>query len=207
MRRLVAIDTATALGSLAVFEDGVLVHEEGRRVSNAHGESLLPMLARAWALLGDRPPLQLVSAGPIDPRHPRFEDLAREAGAREVNVLGRVEEDELGWLYSHATVVLFPTRYEGFGFPLVEAFRHGAAVIASDIPTLRETGEGAAHFCDPDSPAEWAAAIERVARDPAWRAGLQDAGLERVRHFTYERCAIETLAVMREALTSEADPT
>ena len=52
MRRLVAIDTATALGSLAVFEDGVLVHEEGRRVSNAHGESLLPMLARALEARG-----------------------------------------------------------------------------------------------------------------------------------------------------------
>ncbi len=167
----------------------------------------LPMLARAWALLGDRPPLHLVSAGPIDPRHPRFDTLAREAGARQVTVLGRVEEDELAWLYSHATVVLFPTRYEGFGFPLVEAFRHGAATIASDIPTLRETGEGAAHFCDPDDPEAWAAAIERVSRDAGWRAQLQDAGLERVRHFTYERCARETLAVMREALTSEADPT
>lgn len=167
----------------------------------------LPMVARAWALLGDRPPLQLVCAGPIDPRHPRFDELAREAGAKQVSVLGRVEEDELAWLYSHATVVLFPTRYEGFGFPLVEAFRHGAAAIASDIPTLRETGDGAAHFCDPDSPTEWAAAIERVARDPAWRAELQDKGLERVRNFTYERCARETLAVMREALTSEADPT
>ncbi len=165
----------------------------------------LPMLARAWALLGDKPPLQLVSAGPIDPRHARFDTLAREAGARQVTVLGRVEEDELAWLYSHATVVLFPTRYEGFGFPLVEAFRHGAATIASDIPTLRETGDGAAHFCDPDSPQAWADAIERVARDPEWRARLQDAGLERARHFTYERCARETLAVMHEALTPEAD--
>lgn len=167
----------------------------------------LPMLAQAWARLGDRPPLQLVAAGPIDPRHPRFDTLAREAGARNVTVLGRVEEDELAWLYSHATVVLFPTRYEGFGFPLVEAFRHGAAVIASDIPTLRETGEGAAHFCDPDDPAQWAAEIARVAQDPGWRAQLQDAGLARVRHFTYERCARETLAVMHEAMTSEADPT
>ncbi len=165
----------------------------------------LPMLARAWAQLGDKPTLQLVSAGPIDPRHPRFDDLARDAGAQQVTVLGRVEEDELAWLYSHATVVLFPTRYEGFGFPLVEAFRHGAAVIASDIPTLRETGEGAALFCDPDSPGAWATAIDGVARDAEWRARLQDAGLQRVKHFTYERCARETLAVMREALTPEAD--
>ncbi len=52
MRRLVALDTATALGSLALFEDGALVHEEGRRVSNAHGESLLPMLARALEARG-----------------------------------------------------------------------------------------------------------------------------------------------------------
>ncbi|HRG98560.1 MAG TPA: tRNA (adenosine(37)-N6)-threonylcarbamoyltransferase complex dimerization subunit type 1 TsaB [Polyangiaceae bacterium] len=49
---LVALDTATALGSLALFEDGVLVHEESRRVSNAHGESLLPMLARALEARG-----------------------------------------------------------------------------------------------------------------------------------------------------------
>lgn len=55
MRRLVALDTATALGSIALFEDGALVMEESRRVSNAHGESLLPMLAQALEARGLQP--------------------------------------------------------------------------------------------------------------------------------------------------------
>src|SRR2546427_526937 len=81
--------------------------------------------ARAWALFGPAPSLELVSAGPADPRYATMERLAAEVGARAVMGLGWVEESELEWLYANATLVLFPSRYEGFGFPLVEAFVRG----------------------------------------------------------------------------------
>ena len=166
----------------------------------------LPMLAKAWALLGANPPLRLVSAGPTDPRHPRLQELCEQTGARDVTVLGRVEEDELEYLYKHATVLLFPTLYEGFGFPLVEAFEHGVAVIASDIPTLREIGDGVARFCDPTQPQAWADAILEVARDNQLRADMQDAGLKRAQSLTYAHTAAQTLEVLHDACKSDVDP-
>lgn len=166
----------------------------------------LPMLAKAWALLGATPPLRLVSAGPTDTRHPRLQELCEQAGARDVTVLGRVDEDELEYLYKHATVLLFPTLYEGFGFPLVEAFEHGVAVIASDIPTLREIGDGVARFCDPTQPQAWADAITEVARNNQLRADMQDAGLKRAQTLTYAHTAAHTLDVLHEACKPDVDP-
>lgn len=167
----------------------------------------LELLARTWARFGERPPLRLVSAGPEDPRNARLGALAEQHGAHDVTVLGRVHEAELLWLYAHATILLFPTLYEGFGFPLVEAFRNGVAVIASDIPTLREIGDGVAMFCDPRDPEAWERAVRRAAADPQIRAEMQDRGLERAQQFTYENTARGTLRVLREACQPEADPT
>ena len=167
----------------------------------------LVTLAQAWGSFGDHAPLRLVSCGPEDPRNPRLGPLAEKFGARDVTVLGRVDEDELEWLYRHATALLFPTLYEGFGFPLLEAFTHGVAAIASDIPTLREVGEGAAMFVDPKDPAAWAEAVRQVARDPELRARLQDAGPARARQFRYERTAREMLEVLRAATVPDVDRT
>ena len=97
--------------------------------------------------------------------------------------------------------MLFPTLYVGFGLPMVEAFARGTPVIASDIPTLRETGEGVARFVPPLDAAAWAAAICEVARGAQARAAMARAGLERARELTYERTARATLEVLREALT------
>lgn len=166
----------------------------------------LATIAEVWARLGPRPPVRLVSAGFEDARHPKLGELAARAGAEGVTVLGRVAEDEIEWLYQHATMVLFPTLYEGFGFPLVEAFRHGAAAVASDIPALREIGEGAALFRNPRDVDGWVTAIRDVAGNPRLRADLQDAGLARASELTYERTARATLEVLQEALQPEADP-
>lgn len=160
----------------------------------------LSTLAQAWARLGEQPSLRLVAAGPHDARHPRLTELAEKFGAHAVTVLGRVDEDELEWLYRHATLVLFPSLYEGFGFPVVEAFTHGVPIIASDIPTFRELGDGVVRFCPPRDVAAWATAIAEVGRDAHERARMQDAGLERAKQFTYERTARGTLEVLHDAV-------
>ena len=161
----------------------------------------LSTLVAAWSRFGASPALRLVSAGPEDRRHPGLGRLATVTGAHKVTALGRVGEDELDWLYRHAELVLFPTLYEGFGLPMVEAFARGTPVIASDIPTLRETGEGIARFVPPLDVAAWAAAICEVARGARDREAMARAGLERARELTYERTARATLEVLREALT------
>jgi glycosyltransferase involved in cell wall biosynthesis len=162
----------------------------------------LATLARAWALLGEEPALELVSVGPADPRYASMESLAADAGARRVTGLGWVEEPELEWLYAHATLVLFPTRYEGFGFPLVEAFVRGLPVVASGIPVLREIGEGACVFLDPDDPGAWAAAFRRLAGSGHERETLVAAGRVRARELRYEDTARATLELLHEAAGS-----
>jgi len=163
----------------------------------------LATLAAAWAKLGPVPPLALVSAGPEDPRHPRLGPLAEKYKARSVVALGKVSEAELEWLYRNAIIGLFPTLYEGFGLPMVEAFRHGVPMLASDIPTLRETGAQAAWFLPPLNAAAWADAVRELARDPETREGLRRAGRERAAQLTYDRTARGTLEVLRAAANGE----
>jgi glycosyltransferase involved in cell wall biosynthesis len=158
----------------------------------------LAVLARAWALFGAEPPLALVSAGPAFARHPSLPQLAARAGARGVTGLGWVDGAELEWLYRHATLVLFPSHYEGFGFPLVEAFSRGLPVVAADSATLVEVADGAAALVPPDAPGPWAEAVRRLARDGPAREALRVGGLRRAAALDYTRTAEQTLDVLRE---------
>jgi len=163
----------------------------------------LRVLAEAWARMGDAPALQLVSAGPADPRYPSLECMAAETGARGIVALGWTPEPELAWLYGRAAVVLFPTRYEGFGFPLVEAFQRGLPVIASDIPTLREIGTGVAEFVAEDDPGAWVRAITGIVASPERRSTMAEAGRVRAAELSYRRTAEATLELLREATATQ----
>jgi alpha-1,3-rhamnosyl/mannosyltransferase len=159
----------------------------------------LEVLARAWSGPA-APPLALVGAGFVDERYPSLAELAAAAGAQPdaVTWLGRVDGAELEWLYRNATLVLCPTRYEGFGLPLLEAAARGTAVVASDIPPLRETGDGVVRFVPPGDPAAWAATVRALAGDAGARAALAGAARARAADFDYAVCARRTLDVLRE---------
>src|SRR5439155_20374032 len=101
-------------------------------VADTRPRKTLQVLAAAWGRLGAEPPLALVGAGPVELRYPSLAALAERAGARDVHQLGWVGPGELAWLYRNAELVLFPSLYEGFGFPLVEAFADGVPALASD---------------------------------------------------------------------------
>lgn len=153
----------------------------------------LETLVRAVAGLSpERRPL-LVSAGPVDRRFPSLEALAKRHGVEaDVRALGLVPEDRLAALYRSATLFAFPTRFEGFGLPLLEALALGVPAIASDLPVLREIAGDAARYCAPEDPAGWARAIAELTGDAAARATLARRGLERARAFDY-RLAAEAL--------------
>ena len=150
----------------------------------------LDMLVRAIAALpSDERPV-LVSAGPADARWPSVTEFAERAGIRDdVVALGMVPEARLAGLYRSATLFAFPTRQEGFGLPLLEAMALGVPAVVSDLPVLREIGEGSACYCPAGDVAAWTRTLRELLADAPARAVLARRGLERATAFTPQLAA------------------
>ena len=114
-----------------------------------------------------------------------------------VELLGWVAEDDLADLYRGASVYVFPSLFEGFGLPVLEAMARGCPVIASDIPALREVGGDAAVYVDALDPTAIASAVCRVIGDQDVRAEFASAGRARAVSFTWARAAAATAGVFR----------
>jgi glycosyltransferase involved in cell wall biosynthesis len=114
--------------------------------------------------------------------------------------LGYVAEEDLGALYSNAELFVYPSLYEGFGFPVIEAMACGAPVLTSSNSSLAEIAEGAALLVDPRDTGAIAEAMDRALSDGGERESLRLAGLARARSFSWERTTRETLQVYEEAL-------
>jgi glycosyltransferase involved in cell wall biosynthesis len=118
---------------------------------------------------------------------------------REVKFLGRVTEEDLPLLYSGATVFVFPSLYEGFGLPIVEAMACGAPVVASNTSSVPEVVQDAGILVPPNRPEEFAQAILRVTSDQRLHAQLTEKGLQRARAFRWELAATKILTTIIEA--------
>ena len=129
-----------------------------------------------------------------DPVH-RVQTLGLEGAVRFV---GPVADAELPALYGGALAFAFPSLWEGFGLPALEAMAAGAPVVASNRGALPEVTGGAALLVDP-SPGPLADALGRLLADPLLRERLREAGLARAAAFSWERTARETLSVYRAA--------
>jgi glycosyltransferase involved in cell wall biosynthesis len=146
------------------------------------------------------PPLVVAGALPAreTPLIPDPRRLAREAGLDGgVTFPGRIAEEAKPALYSGALAFLFPSRYEGFGLPVLEAMACGAPVIAACATSLREVVGEAGLLVSPDDVAGWADAIVQLARNEELRRGLRALGLNRAAQFSWERTARETAAAYR----------
>lgn len=150
----------------------------------------LPLLAEALLRLGSEAPA-LVVAGR------RAGTAFRPPSGLRYIELGHVEDPVLEALYRRASALIYPSAYEGFGLPILEAMARGTPVVASDAASLPEAGGDAALYFAAGDPAALAATIVRILDDAALRAELAARGLRRAAEFTWERTAAQTLAVLR----------
>ena len=125
-----------------------------------------------------------------------FQQVEKLGLEGKVVFTGYVPEGDLPALLSGARLFVFPSLYEGFGLPVLEALACGTPVVCSNVSSLPEVAGDAAVLVDPLDVEELAAAMERVLRDEELRAELIERGFEQVRKFSWERCARETLDVL-----------
>lgn len=111
-----------------------------------------------------------------------------------------IKEEELPLLYGAARVLLYPSLYEGFGLPILEAFGCGLPVITANISSMPEIGGDAAIYVSPEDTADIEKKLVLVMEDNKLRNDLIKKGLERAKNFSWEKCAEETLEVYRKVL-------
>lgn len=130
---------------------------------------------------------------------PEQEKLAKGVGVKDRIVhLGMVPDDRLPDLYRCADLLLFPSWYEGFGLPVIEAMASGIPVVASNRGSLPEVVGGAGVLVDPEDHETMAKNVATILADSGFRAKLRGAGLERARLFTWQKTADRTLEVYRK---------
>jgi glycosyltransferase involved in cell wall biosynthesis len=141
---------------------------------------------------------QLVIAGRAHSDYPEPHRKVWELSLSDVVVFtGHLPDDQLGPIYGSATMLVFPSLYEGFGLPILEAMVQGTPVIASNQASLPEIVGDAGVLVDPRHPQDIAAAMEKVIADPRRSEKLREKGLKRVKDFTWERTARTTLDIYR----------
>jgi glycosyltransferase involved in cell wall biosynthesis len=161
----------------------------------------LPRLLDAFAMVADRVPHELVLVGPegwlTGAIH---EQLQRPALADRVRVTGFVPDEELPAWYSGADLFAYPSLYEGFGLPPLEAMACGVPVLTSNCSSLPEVVGDAALMVDPTDTGAIADGILRVLTAQAFATDLRQRGPRRAAGFTWERTAALTVAAYREAV-------
>ncbi|WP_345763834.1 glycosyltransferase family 4 protein [Diaminobutyricibacter sp. McL0608] len=195
------IDVIPLAGSARTLPDPGIARDERLLLSvgNRMPHKNFRMLLEAIALIPDaeRPRLVITGSHGDDPLAPVVERLGL---ADRVQLLGWVPDAELERLYATASLIVFPTLFEGFGLPVLEAMARGCPVICSDLPVLREIGGGAAVYSDPTSASGLAHTIRRLLADPAKRRELSTLGRERAAGFTWTAAALSTVRSFQRTL-------
>lgn len=146
-------------------------------------------------------PHKLLIGGRKDPNYGEIPALARNLGLeKDIIFTGYIPEEDLPVLYSAAKLFIFPSLYEGFGLPVLEAMACGIPVVSSNTSSLPEIAGDAAILVNPYSIEEIAQAMQEGLRDEKLRKKLIQKGLARTRLFVWEKTSRETLQVYEQAL-------
>jgi glycosyltransferase involved in cell wall biosynthesis len=152
-------------------------------------------LVRAYPQL----PHRLVFAGKETWFAHRVHDAAAESGVSErIQFIGFVPDSDLLQLYNACELFAFPSFYEGFGLPPLEAMACGRAVVCAHTSAMPEVVDGAAILFDPFTVDEIARAMADLLLDAELRARMERLGLQRAAYFSWQRCAERTIGVFRE---------
>lgn len=168
-------------------------------VSTLHAHKNIERLVRAYGAKSR--PYRLILAGLRGFHTNEIEAMIAQLGLKEkVEIPGWLPRADLMNLYSRAQAFVYPSTFEGFGMPVLEALAAGIPVACSDIPPLREVagrpGDEAALFFDPLDEAALVSALDRIMTDASLRKSLAAAGPERARPFTWRRTAEQTLGAL-----------
>lgn len=147
----------------------------------------------------------LVMAGPAGWLMDDFDKRVAELGLEDaVHHLGYVPTADLPGLFSLAEVFAFPSLYEGFGLPVLEAMACGTPVLTTHNGALAELAHGAAELVDPEDEDSIAAGLRHLVEDADWRRELSRCGRERAAQYTWQRAAQETTAVYQKVLWQQS---
>ena len=189
--------TTTYLGVSPEFAPGL------QRVSWAPDEYILfvgkrdgyknwKIAANAFSIISRKHPhlfFLLVGGGSLKREE---ENLLKRLGVSDRVIQHNVAEADLPRVYSNARALLYPSKYEGFGLPLVESMASGTPVVAAEIPINREICERAAFYFDSDSVDEFAKSLGRALEDDLAREAIAKSGIEQSKRYTWYNCAADT---------------
>lgn len=158
-------------------------------------------LIEAFAVLKlKHPKLHLAIAGKLNDEAIKLKDSTAASGPSKVHFLGFVSDNELRWLLQNAVAYVYPSLSEGFGLPGLEAMRYETPLVSSNATCLPEVYADAARYFDPTDTIEMAKAIDEVLTDKQLSHQLIKAGLKRLKSFSWQKMATETLAVYNSVL-------
>jgi glycosyltransferase involved in cell wall biosynthesis len=181
--------------SVEKTDSKVQILSGGNRLPHKNFKTLLESLS---LIDESQRPFLTITGGPADdPLLPIVEDLGLE---NFVSLKGWVPQEQIEELYRDSKLYVFPTRFEGFGLPVLEAMARECPVICSDISVLREVGGEAAIYVDTTQPAKLATAIIETLQNKQLLKNLVENGKDRANEFTWRKTAIKTVEAIEQLL-------
>src|SRR6266404_1139697 len=166
-------------------------------------KNIVGLLEAFYELKPKHPKLRLIMVGKEFELKDRLEDLgwftvldSKPDYAKDVIIPGFVSHDDLFYLYKHTEAFVFPSRYEGFGLPILEAMDAGSPVVAYSNSSIPEVAGGAALLVEDGKPLE--PAVEKLLNNPALHRQLVDKGHRQASKFSWHKTVTETLDIMRQ---------